>query len=322
MNILITSAGIRGYIIEYFKEVFKGKDKVFAADCNKYAPALYNADNFFLIPQVGDNHYKDELLELCLKNQIKGVVSLNDRELPILAGLEDYFKKNGIQIIISNEEVIEICYDKYKTFQFFKKNHLYYPKSFIYIDNALEEINIGSLKFPLLIKPRKGSASQGIDKVFSVEELKKKFIGLNDYMIQEFLSGDEFGVDVFSDSSLRPVSVFMKKKIKMRSGETDKAITVYDKKMINYISKIIKKLGIYGPVDIDLFKRGDEYIVMEINPRFGGGYPLSHAIGANFPKKVYKLLSGETILPELEKEYPNDVVMMKQYEIVIRKFDR
>ena len=319
MNILVTSAGIRGYLIKYFRKALKNKGKIFAADFDRYAPALYDADNYFILPNISEKNYIDELLKICLINNIKAIVSLNDKELPILAKQKNDFSKRGIKLIVSSPKVIDICFDKYKTYNFLKENKFLFPKTFISLEETSREINVGNLDFPLLIKPRKGSASLGIKKVFDIKELRDSFNVYDNLIIQEFLQGDEYGIDVFCNSNLLPVSIFAKRKIKMRAGETDKAITIYDKKMIEFIDSLIKKLGLYGPGDIDLFKRGNEYIIIEINPRFGGGYPMSHAVGAEFPEKIIKLVNSEPLDPDLIR-YPNNVVMMKQYEIVIKKF--
>jgi len=319
LNILVTSVGIRGYLIKYLKNALKEKGKIFAADCSKYAPALYDADNYFILPNISEKNCIDELLKICLINNI--IVSHNDKEIPILAKQRNDFNKRGIKLIVSNSKVIDICYDKYSTYKFLKENKFLFPKTFISLEETLREINAGNLDFPLLIKPRKGSASLGIKKVFDIKELRDSFNIYDNLIIQEFLQGDEYGVDVFSNSNLKPVSIFIKRKIKMRAGETDKAITVYDKKMIEFIKKLIKTLGLYGPGDIDLFKRGNEYIIIEINPRFGGGYPMSHAVGAEFPEKMVKLINEEPLEPDFVR-YSDDVVMMKQYEIVIKKFNK
>lgn len=321
MNILITSVGIRGYLIRYFKNALKEKGKIFAADCSNYAPALYDADNYFILPRISESNYIDELFRICLINNINAVISLNDKELPILAQFKNKFIEKGIKLIISDPKVIDICYDKYSTYMFLKENKFPFPKTFISLDEVLKEIKAKTLKFPLLIKPRKGSASLGIKKVFNKKDLQNKFEEEENLIIQEFLQGDEYGIDVFCNSNLLPVSIFVKRKIKMRAGETDKAVTVYDIKMIEFIKKLIKTLGLYGPGDIDLFKRGNEYIIMEINPRFGGGYPMSHAVGAKFPEKMIKLINEEPLEPDLIR-YSDDVVMMKQYEIVIKKFNK
>ena len=321
MNILISSVGIRGYLIKYFKKALKNNGKIFAADCNRYAPALYDADNFFILPSIDNNNYIEELLKTCLVNNVKAVISLNDKELPILAQFKNKFINKGIKLIVSNPKVIDICYDKYSTYRFLKENKFPFPKTFISLEEALKKIKDRTLKFPLLIKPRKGSASLGIKKIFNIKELQNNFKDKENLIIQEFLQGDEYGIDVFCNSNLLPVSIFVKRKIKMRAGETDKAVTVYDIKMIEFIKKLIKTLGLYGPGDIDLFKRRNEYIIMEINPRFGGGYPMSHAVGAEFPEKMIKLIDEEPLEPNFMR-YPDDVIMMKQYEIVIKKFNK
>ena len=319
MNILITSVGIRGYLIKYFRKALKNKGKIFAADCDRYAPALYDADNYFILPNALEKNYINELFKICLTNDIKGIISLNDIELPILAQFKNKFLEKGIKLIVSNPKVIDICYDKYSTYRFLKENNFPFPKTFISLDEALMEIKAKTIKFPLLVKPRKGSASLGIKKVFNIKELQNGFNEKGNVIIQEFFQGDEYGIDVFCNSNLLPVSIFVKRKIKMRAGETDKAITVYDIKMIEFIDSLIRKLGLYGPGDMDLFKCGNKYIVMEINPRFGGGYPMSHAVGAEFPEKIIKLIDEEPLESDL-KRYSDDVVMMKQYEIVIKEF--
>lgn len=319
MNILITSVGIRGYLIKYLRKALKNKGKIFAADCNRYAPALYDADNYFILPNVLEKNYINELFKICLTNDIKGIISINDIELPILAHFKNKFLEKDIKLIVSNPKVIDICYDKYSTYRFFKENNFPFPKTFISLDEALMEIKAKTIKFPLLVKPRKGSASLGIKKVFNIKELQNGFDEKGNVIIQEFFQGDEYGIDVFCNSNLLPVSIFAKRKIAMRAGETDKAITVYDIKMIEFIDSLIRKLGLYGPGDVDLFKCGNKYIVIDINPRFGGGYPLSHAVGAVFPEKVIKLINEEQLQPDLIR-YPDNVLMMKQYEIVIKEF--
>ena len=186
MNILITSAGTRGYLIKYFKKALKEKGKIFAADCSKYAPALYDADNYFIVPPASDKNYIDKLFNICLNNGIKGVISLNDIELPVLAQYKNKFIEKGIQLIVSDKNVADLCYDKYKTFLFLKENKFSFVKTYISLNEALMEIKSKTIKFPLLIKPRKGSASIGIKKVSSITELRGKFEEKKS-IIQEFI---------------------------------------------------------------------------------------------------------------------------------------
>ena len=320
MNILITSAGTRGYLIRYFKKALKEKGKIFAADCSKYAPALYNADNYFIIPAVSDENYISELYKICLKNDVKGVISLNDVELPLLAQYKSKFMEKGIKLVVSDPETVDVCYDKYKTFKFLKENKFPFPKTFLSLNEVLMEIKSKTIKFPLLIKPRKGSAGVGIKEVFNIKELQNGLNEKKNLIIQEFIQGVQYGIDVFSNSSLVPVSIYAKKVIRIRAGIADKEVTVYDTKMIDYIRNLIGKLGLYGPGDIDLIKRRNEYVVLEINPRFGGGYPMAHAVGADFPKKIIGLIKGKVLEADFRR-YPDNIVMMKQYEIITRNFN-
>ena len=319
MNILITSAGTRGYLIRYFKKILREKGKIFAADCSKYSPALYNADNYFIVPPASDKNYIDELFNICQKNDVKGVISLNDVELPLLAQYKSKFMEKGIKLVVSDLETIDVCYDKYKTFKFLKENKFPFPKTFISLNEVLMEIKSKTIKFPLLIKPRKGSGAVGIKEVFNIKELQNGFNEKENLIIQEFIQGDQYGIDVFSNSSLVPISIFAKKVIRIIAGVADKEVTVYDAKMIDYIRNLIGKLGLYGPGDIDLIKRRNEYVVLEINPRFGGGYPIAHVVGANFPKKIIRLINGDLLEADFRR-YPDNIVMMKQHEIVIKNF--
>jgi carbamoyl-phosphate synthase large subunit len=319
MNILITSAGTRGYLIRYFKKILRENGKIFAADCSKYAPALYNADNYFIVPAASDENYISELYKICLKNDVKGIISLNDVELPLLAQHKSKFMEKGIKLVVSDPETIDVCYDKYKTFKFLKENKFTFAKTYISIDDTLRDIKSKNLKFPLLLKPRKGSSSRGIKKVFNIAELRDKFEEKK-FIIQELLQGDEYGVDVFCNSDLVPISIFAKRKIRIVAGVADKEVTVYDDRMIDYIKKIIGKLKVYGPGDLDLIKRGNEYFILDINPRFGGGYPIAHAVGADFPKKIIRLINGDLLEADFRR-YPDNIVMMKQYEIVIKNFN-
>ncbi len=318
MRVLITSVGIRGYLVRYFRKAIKDKGVVFAADCSQYAPALYDADNYFLIPDVTDKSYLSEVLRICEENEIDGVISLNDLELPILAEHKGEFAERGIEVIVSDPRVIDVCYDKYRTFLFLEENGFSTPQTYVSLEPALVAIEGRNLRFPILVKPRRGSASRDIKDVYSVEELSREFLGRTDVMIQECVLGDEYGVDAFNNADLVPVAIYAKKKIRMRAGETERAISVYDGKMIELIRAIAQRLGFYGPADIDLFKRGNDYIILEINPRFGGGYPLSHALGADFPDKVIALVARRDVKPRHCK-YRDNVVMMKQYEVKIRK---
>jgi len=318
MRILITSVGRRGYLVKYFKEAIKGQGEIFVADCSDLAPAFYRADKYFLLPPISSRSYFLELTKICKENKINGLVSLNDLELPVISKNKDKLKKLGVEAIVPKLKTVEICYDKYKTYLFFKQNDFPTPKTFINLRECLAAIKRNEITFPLIIKQRKGSASAGIVIVNSAKEAKSEFAKSKDLIIQELIGGQEYGVDIFCNASHELISIFIKKKIKMRAGETDKAVSVYDSRLIDMIKKVVKKIDFYGPIDIDIFKHGNRYSIIEINPRFGGGYPLAHALKADFPGKIVKLINQERVKSDFLR-YPNNIFMMKQDEIIIRR---
>lgn len=318
MNILFTCAGRRNYLINYFKEVLKSQGKVFAADKQISAPALVDADVAVQVPNIYDKGYIPAIIDVVKKNNIKAVISLNDLELPILAVRKNEIEQFGAKVIISSEDVINISFDKWETVQFLERIGLKSPKTFVSLDEAKKAIEAGELKFPLVLKPRWGSASIGIDFIESVEELElvhhlqKIRLGrsilaeivsekcLNSaILIQEKILGTEYGMDVLNDFNENYVNTFVRKKLSMRAGETDKAISVIDERF-NRIGKIIgENLKHIGNLDCDVFEHNGELYVLELNPRFGGGYPFSHEAGCNTPAVYIEWLKGNTEISEL-----------------------
>lgn len=319
INILILSCGTRNKIVQYLKKELSGKGKVFATDCSHLAPALYEADEFFIVPKVHEKGYLEKVLSICKDNNIKGVLSLIDPELNILAKHKDLFLDMGVIPMISEKETIEMSLDKYATFSFLKNNHFptfnnYIDKEKFYIDKKA-----GKIDYPVFIKPALGSASMNINKVNSDKEVDLLFERYDDLLIQEFMAGKEFGVDVYIDLiSGELSSMFIKEKIKMRSGETDKSVSVKDEKLSNLIKNFVNKANFRGVIDIDVFKVEDEYYISEVNPRFGGGYPHAYEADINFPKMLIKNLEGDPNKQSFDS-YEEGVYMMKYSDMIVGK---
>ena len=176
--------------------------------------------------------------------------------------------------------------------------------------------------FPVFVKPQCGSASIAISKVYDIETIELLFLHAREkekLMIQEFLNGQEIGVDVYIDLiSGEVVSIFSKKKIVMRAGETDKAVSFKDEKLFELIKKFVKKSGYKGQIDIDIFEIEGEYYISEVNPRFGGGYPHAYECGVNNMKFILNNLSGEVNESVIGK-YEENIYMMKYNEVCIKK---
>ncbi|MDO5980471.1 ATP-grasp domain-containing protein [Flavivirga spongiicola] len=309
-NILFTCAGRRNYLINYFKEALNGNGKIIAVDEQMLAPAMADADIAVKVPSIYADNYIPELLKVVKDNSVMAIISLNDLELPILSKSKELFEENGTKVIISNSNVISIGFDKWKTYNFIKDLGLNTPKTYIKLENALEDIEDGILKFPLVIKPRWGSGSIGIDFPESIEELKlsyklqniklKKTI-LNKtsqediehaILIQEKLDGKEYGMDIVNDFNGNYFGSFAKEKLAMRSGETDKAKSIIDSRFEKLAEKVSQGLKHVGNIDSDVFVVGDKLYLLEINPRFGGGYPFSHEAGANIAALYIEWLNG------------------------------
>ena len=311
MNILFTCAGRRTYLLKYFKENMNEGDKVVATDMQLSAPALQVADVKLQVPAVYDPKYVDITLQICKEQKIDALLSLNDLELPILAENKAKFEAEGVKVIVSDPSVIDIAFDKYKTAQWVESLGLKSPKTFVRLEDAKRALESGELHFPLFMKPRWGSGSIGLESIADMEELdiyygllmkkiKKTIlatasVGDEYIMIQEKLTGSEYGLDIMNDLDGKNIGVSVKQKLAMRSGETDKAVTVDLPEVREMGRKIGEALGHIGNLDVDIMQRADgAYCVLELNPRFGGGFPFSYEAGVNFPKALIQMIKGES----------------------------
>jgi len=318
MNILLCSVGRRVKLVEYFKkELQKINGKVVAIDCDPTAAAIYHADIYDVVPRIDHPEYIHHLKYLCNKYEIKGVLSLIDPELPLLAHYKEEFEKEGIQIIVSDQNAVDICYNKDKTYKFLQANKIPAIPTYVEIDRVINDLMECKINFPLIIKPKNGSASLGIQKVISIEELKVIQDTLQDFIVQPFITGDEYGVDCYIDYiTNKTTNIFIKRKLRMRAGETDKSISVKDLELKQIIENLIVALKPIGPIDIDCFKTINGYVISEINPRFGGGYLHAHESGQGFIKNIINNLNGKPNVNN-ENDYSEGTMMVKYDHFMI-----
>ena len=211
MNILITSIGQRGYLIDHFKESARGRIGVYAADATKYAPALQKADKAFVLPLAKDPAYFPRLLQICIENDIRGVISINDLELPILARYKKDLAQHGIKAVVSDPDVVDICFDKYKTWEFCTESDIPVPRTYLWteVKKIEDDIRLGKLSFPMIAKPRKGSRSVGVHPIRDMDQLLLEIDGMNSQTIpedekiifQEYIDSEQYSVHVFNDVS-------------------------------------------------------------------------------------------------------------------------
>lgn len=315
INILILSCGTRNKIVQYFKESLNGEGKVIATDCSPYAPALLEADKYYIVPRITEENYLDIILDICKKENISGVLSLIDPELSLLAKNRRKFEAIKVKVIGSSYEKCERCLDKYKMFQWLKEHGFKCAKSYLDKEEFYRDMKNGEISYPVFVKPVRGSASIAISKVYDCDTIELLFRNSHDLMIQEYLDGQEIGVDCYIDMiSRQTVSIFTKYKLAMRAGETDKAISFKDERLFELINRFVNEFGFEGQIDIDIFKVANDYYISEVNPRFGGGYPHAYECGVNHMKLILNNLRNVSNSVDVGN-YKENMVMMKYNEL-------
>lgn len=298
-NILILSAGRRVELVKCFKNAanrLKIKSKIVAVDLSDTAPAIYFADKHYRIPRIGTPDYLSTLIKICNEEDIKLIVPTIDTELLVLAKEKNNIEKQtNAKVLISELDVISICRDKIKSQKFFEDHGFGVPK--LYSDSEIEK---GELKYPLFIKPLDGSSSINTFKIENQSELEFFYKYIQKPIVQEFIEGTEYTVDAFLDFQGNPITIVPRIRIATRSGEIAKGMIVRDEEIIQDVYRLLQELRPIGHVTIQCMKTDCGIKYIEINPRFGGGAPMSILSGADSCEKLYRLLDGERL------EFQND----------------
>lgn len=319
MNILILSAGTRNKIVQYFKRAVGPDGRVVATDMTDTAPAVYEADTFYKVPRMTADGYLDVIFDICRKEKIDAVLTLIDPELSLLALHKNEFARLGVTVIGSSYELCERALDKMQMYRWLTAHGYRCAKSYDCINDFYRDLDAGLISFPVFVKPIRGSASIAISKAEDSETLDFLWKHADGLMIQEYLKGQEIGADVYIDMiSHEVVSIFTKKKLLMRAGETDKAVSFKDPKLFTLIEKFAAESGWNGQIDIDIFEIGGEYFISEVNPRFGGGYPHAYECGVNHMTLIKNNIAGIANEKRIGG-YEEGVYMMKYNEIAVRK---
>lgn len=307
-NILILSAGRRVELVQSFQKAAQRlnlKSNVVAGDCSETAPAIYFADRKAILPKINEDNYIDEIINVCKKENIRLVIPTIDTDLLLLSEERARIEsESGAVVLISNTEVISICRDKINTQKFLEENRFKIPKMY-----SEEELNSENLQFPLFIKPKSGSSSINTFKVNNIEELATYRSLIKEPIVQDFMEGKEFTVDVFLDFDGNLITVVPRLRMATRSGEISKGEIVKDREIIEDIKRLVEVLKPIGHVTVQLMKtnKGIEYI--EINPRFGGGAPMSIQSGADSCENLYRLLMGESL--EYNENYRDNIMFFR-----------
>jgi carbamoyl-phosphate synthase large subunit len=311
MNVLVTSAGRRTSLLKAFAEaVAELEGKVFAADIDGLAPALYFAHKCFRVPPVRDVGYVDALLRIVQEENVSLIVPTIDPELLPLSESAPVFASHGCHVLISLPAFVQMSHDKWLTVQELSHHRFRTPRSWL-PDNLVSD----EMPEQVFIKPRDGSASQHAYKVHK-SHLKHYLAIVPNPIVQECLQLPEFTIDTLVDLNGKPIHYVIRQRIKTVGGESIQGVTVAPEKFHAQIVRLLQllgEMGARGPITVQAFAKHDELIFSEINPRFGGGFPLSYAAGAKYPQWILQMLKGEN--PDARMgEYTVNLFMTRFYQ--------
>ena len=319
-NILFCSVGRRARLLMDFRKSMNGCGKIVATDLSPVAPALFFADETYLVPRIDDLGYFDKVLEICKKSDIKAITTVIDPEIEILASHREELAERGILPLCPAAWTAHLCFDKYEMFKHLQSKGVRTVLTYNSLEGLKEGLEKGEVSFPVFMKPISGSGSVGIGKVNNWEEAVEKFNdGKFTYIIQELMTGGDCDADVYVDCiSHKPVAAFSKKKIESRIGGASKTISFKDPKLFDFIRQVCSVLELNGPCDMDFFIKDGEYYLSEINPRFGGAYLHAYGAGVDFIKLILNNIHGvenQSIIGQ----YDEDVIMLMYDDVVITR---
>lgn len=321
MNIIITSAGQRVSLIKSFqfelKKIFP-ESKVFTTDLNPaLAPACHISDGYFQIPKVTAESYIDDLIKVCINNDINLIIPTIDTELLTLSNNEQKFKLNNIFPLVSDYEFIQKCRDKRLTNQLFEENNIEVPTQY----------TLNNLEFPVFVKPCDGSLSKGIFIANSQDDITQEHRQNEKLMYMELISNDEFDeftVDCYYDKNSTLKCVVPRQRLVVRAGEVNKAATRNNIIVEHFFNNIAQLKGARGCLTIQVFLHKEQPIIkgIEINPRFGGGYPLTYLSGANYSKWVLEEYLFDKEI-RVYKSWEQDLLMLRyDAEVLVHDFKK
>ena len=293
MKILFTSVGRRVELIQAFRQAAERLGislLIYGADLSTSAPALFFCHRHVQPCPIHQPDYIPRLVDICSHEHIDALIPTIDTDLLLLSQSKERFEQIGTRVIISNEEKIHICRDKRLTSAFFEACGLLTPHPV----DAFDDYEGG---FPCFIKPLNGSSSINAFKVDTPEELRAYAHTIFDYIIQPYIEGTEYTVDIFCDLDGNPIYITPRERLAVRSGEVLKTRVAQDERIIAECRRLVAEFRPCGPITVQLIRQrttGDDYYI-EINPRFGGGAPLSMKAGADSAEVMLRLLSGQKI---------------------------
>lgn len=336
MNILLTSSARRIDFVGFFRDALKDagmNGNIIVADPEDNAPSLQAGDISYVIPHQTDPRYVEAIIYICKKHDVSCLVPLNDWEVPKLSAHKKELEILGVAMYVPDHDIAEKVRDKGKYRELLEPFQVKAPHSYLNIEDAQKALNNNQVSLPLIIKPRNGSASVGVEIAHNLEDLKIgyeqvvqeiKETPLDDdsskdahdnIIIQKVIEGDKFSVDMFNDLNGNFLTSLIRKQLDMRGGDIDRCITENPPELTEIAKRMGENLGHAGYLNADVYYDGSDYYVIDINPRFGGGYAFSHKAGANIPASIIALTSGREVNKDWLTQQAN--LELARHDIVI-----
>jgi carbamoyl-phosphate synthase large subunit len=312
MNVLVTAASRRVPLVQAFQSAIDTLGLpgcVIATDVNAYSPAVHVADRAYAVPLATDPGYIDALLDICTAERVSLVVPTIDDELTVIGEARERFRQIGAFAACSSAVTADVCNDKYETCTRLAAMGVAAAKT--YLPHQIP----ASIEFPLFIKPRVGRGAVDAHMIRDGRDLAYYLGGIDAPIVQEFLSGPEFTIDVLCDPRGRPVSIVPRERVVIRSGVIDRGRTVKSRPLMELAERVCEAFVFTGALNIQCRMRGSEAAVFEINPRFSGGIDLTIAAGADFPGMLVQMALGRRLMPRLG-EFRDDLWICK-YESAV-----
>jgi carbamoyl-phosphate synthase large subunit len=317
VTVLVSSAGRRVALLDCFRRSAAdlGVDgRMLAVDRSWYASAFHAADEAFLVPGCADPDFVPRVLELCERHAVDLVVPTIDPELPVYAAARSEFESVGTRVVVSSPETVGIAADKVETHRWLTASGFPTVDQAAWGESARGEHE--SWSYPLVVKPRHGSAAVGVAVVNDPAELEAEAARGDELVVQAVAPGIEYTIDVLVDGDGRGVCAVPRRRLEVRAGEVSKAVTVRSPRLEGLAIEIGEALpGAFGPITIQVFEDAGAARVIELNARFGGGFPLSHEAGAVFARWLMEERLGLPSTATNEKW--RDGLVMLRYDAAV-----
>lgn len=302
---MFSTIGKRGYIADYLRHADPNV-RIIGTGNDLFAPGFTSCDQAVLLPSIKDPRYLEQVREVVQTHKINAILSFTDPDVAALSTIRHELAELGISCFFPGQETALFGFDKMETFRWAQKHGVTAPLT------TTDPEEARGFPFPLIRKPRFGSASVGVSTIYDKNDIRPAKNDSTEYIYQERIAGQEVNVELCGDLNGRVMSVSAWRKLLSRNGETQLAITTRRNDLIDIALTLGEKARIIGPCDIDIIDRDGKLFLIEFNMRFGGGYPVSHLAGANFLELLVQAQRGET--PPLHTAFLDEIFMMKNIQ--------